>query len=99
MNAPVEDILTTLADAIAERVAQRLVLNGQERRPQTARPLPDFYSEAEVAKRSGLSVRTLQGWRQKGGGPPAVKAGRRVLYSRLDFEAWLAAHSRRGRAA
>lgn len=32
---------------------------------------------------------TIRYWRSKGEGPPAVKVGRRYLYSKSDVEAWL----------
>jgi predicted DNA-binding transcriptional regulator AlpA len=42
-----------------------------------------------AARLIGLSVATLAKMRCMGGGPPFVKAGRRVLYRRADIKAWL----------
>jgi len=42
-----------------------------------------YLSEKHLAKRWGISFRTLQRWRWKGTGPPYVKIGGRIRY-RLD---------------
>jgi predicted DNA-binding transcriptional regulator AlpA len=39
-------------------------------------------NENEAAQFLGLSSRTLQAWRVRGGGPPYVKIGRAVRYQR-----------------
>lgn len=49
-------------------------------------------SEQEAAAHLGvLSVRTLQDWRRKGAGPAYFRLGRRVAYSVVDLDAFLAA--------
>ena len=51
-------------------------------------------TEKEAAKFLGYSVRALQNWRLRGGGPPFVKvSSRSVRYRRGDFRDW--AHERR----
>ena len=50
---------------------------------------------AEMAYLLGLSVRTLEGLRLRGGGPPYVKFGRSVRYGRRDGLAWAAGKLRR----
>jgi hypothetical protein len=42
-----------------------------------------------AARLIGLSMATLAKMRCMGGGPPFVKAGRRVLYHRGDLRHWL----------
>lgn len=43
-----------------------------------------------VARILGLSERTIEGMRVRGGGPPFVKvSGRRVRYRRSDLEVWM----------
>ena len=53
-------------------------------------PDPDTsLNENQAAEFLGLSVRTLQAWRVRGGGPLYVKIGRSVRYQRrqlLDFQ-------------
>ena len=39
-------------------------------------------NENQAAEFLGVSVRTLQAWRVRGGGPPYVKIGRAVRYQR-----------------
>ncbi len=39
-------------------------------------------NEMQAAIFLGISVRTLQAWRVRGGGPPYVKIGRAVRYQR-----------------
>jgi predicted DNA-binding transcriptional regulator AlpA len=43
--------------------------------------LSTLLTEAQVAEKWGLSRKTLQAWRIKGGGPKYVKMGRSVRYS------------------
>ncbi|MFG1393714.1 helix-turn-helix transcriptional regulator [Xanthobacter agilis] len=56
--------------------------------------LPVLFSETEVAAHFGLSKRTLQTWRVRGGGPQYMKIGRRVLYAEADLLAFLGARGR-----
>lgn len=46
-------------------------------------------SEKQAAGVLGLSIRTLQSWRLRGGGPMFVKAGRAVRYRTADLERWV----------
>ena len=43
----------------------------------------------ESARLLGLSPRTLEKWRYEGSGPPFLKMGRRVLYTKEDLVAWM----------
>ena len=47
-------------------------------------------STRDAAEYLGLSPKTLETNRTRGGGPPFVKLGRRVVYRRGDLDAWLA---------
>jgi hypothetical protein len=53
-----------------------------------ATPEQCFMSEREAARFLGLSVRTLQGMRYRGGGPRYHKFGRSVRYTREDLITW-----------
>jgi excisionase family DNA binding protein len=44
----------------------------------------------QAARHLGLSPATLETLRTRGGGPPFVKLGRRVVYRREDLDIWLA---------
>lgn len=48
-------------------------------------------SEREAAGHLGISVRTLQDWRQRRTGPAYSKVGRRVVYDVIDLDAFFAA--------
>jgi predicted DNA-binding transcriptional regulator AlpA len=50
---------------------------------------------AEAAYLAGLSARTFEAFRLKGGGPSFVKLGRAVRYRRGDVLAWATAKLRR----
>jgi excisionase family DNA binding protein len=52
-------------------------------------PREELLTETETAALLHVSVRTLRRWRQQGSGPPAHKAGRRVLYAKGEVLAWL----------
>lgn len=56
------------------------------------KPLLD---EKQAAEALGVSARTLQGWRHKGGGPPFFKLGRLVRYDPDDLAEWAAARAQR----
>ena len=47
-----------------------------------------YFNEKDVAKRLGLSVKTLQNWRTKGIGPRWIKIGRSVRYRLRDIIAF-----------
>lgn len=81
--------LDKLADAVADRVMERIGGGGDER--------PECMSTRELAAMIGLGEITLQQMRHRGEGPPFVKLGRRVIYRRADVDAWLA-ENRKGAA-
>jgi predicted DNA-binding transcriptional regulator AlpA len=53
--------------------------------------LADFLEQEEAAAELKVCRRTLDRWRRLGEGPPIIKLGRRVLYSRSSLLAWIAA--------
>lgn len=60
----------------------------------------EFLAEDDVARRLGVSERTLMRWRGTGEGPPFVRLGsRRIAYRLADVEAWAAARTFASRAA
>ena len=51
---------------------------------------PDaLLNESQASQLLGVSVRTLQGWRLRGGSPVYVKVGRCVRYRRRDLVSWV----------
>lgn len=54
-----------------------------------------FLSVKQVSERWGgqVKVRTLNNWRQTGGGPPYVKVGGSILYKLSDIVAWEASRT------
>lgn len=55
---------------------------------------PDgLLTEAQAADFLNLSIRTLQAWRVRGGGPLFVRLGRSVRYRRADIQSWLDANA------
>lgn len=69
-----------IADAVADGVAQRLASRDEARSHVKSSNQPEFLNEAAVSAKTGLSRRTLQGWRGRGLGPTWTRAGGRVLY-------------------
>ena len=52
----------------------------------------DLLSTQQLAMDFGLSFRTLENWRQNGGGPPYIRCGGRLVrYRRRDAADWLTA--------
>jgi hypothetical protein len=60
----------------------------------TATPIKALHDEKREAARLGFSVRTLQQWRLKGGGPPYLKIGSAVRYNPEAVDAWLSERTR-----
>jgi excisionase family DNA binding protein len=50
--------------------------------------LASYLTQSEAAIHLRLSERTLERWRVEGGGPTFRRFGRRVVYSKVDLEAW-----------
>ena len=51
---------------------------------------PLLLAEKEAAKILGFSERTLQKWRNLGGGPRFVRVSRRAIrYRQVDLDAWI----------
>ena len=55
---------------------------------------PEHLSEKLLARRWGLSHRTLERWRHDGHGPVYLKIGSRVVYQRSDIETYEAGRRR-----
>ena len=64
------------------------------------RPIPEHPDSlllpSEVAAILGVSVRTLEGWRLRGGGPAFVQISARACrYRKFTLEAWITARQRK----
>ena len=54
------------------------------------RPMEALLNQRQAASLIGVSERTLECWRCRGGGPPFVKISRRaVRYRRQDIDQWV----------
>jgi excisionase family DNA binding protein len=83
------DDLTELADAVADRVLQRLAdVVLPEPAPAPAATASTWLTTTEAARYLGLGKSTLEIWRMAGKGPTFTKAGGRVRYARSDLDAW-----------
>lgn len=81
---------------VTNDLAQRNALDGFSTHDGALRlPLdPDvLLTEQQTAILLGVSVRGLQGWRLRGGGPQYVKCGRLVRYRRCDLLHWMDART------
>ena len=56
--------------------------------------MSEYLNIAEAATLANLGTSTLNKKRITGGGPDFLKIGRRVVYPRDSFEAWLRSHRR-----
>ena len=61
-----------------------------ERPARMGDALRRLHTEKQEAERLNVSVRTLQAWRCKGGGPPFLKLGSAIRYDPSETDAWLA---------
>lgn len=55
----------------------------------SASPIKALHDEKTEAARLGFSIRTLQMWRLRGGGPPFLKIHSAVRYIPEQVDAWL----------
>jgi len=63
---------------------------------QTQNDPYQLLTEAQAADLICYSQRTLQNWRQRGGGPKYVKvSAKSIRYQRRDVLDWIEAHKRR----
>jgi predicted DNA-binding transcriptional regulator AlpA len=60
------------------------------------KPTRRYLNERELAEYTGIRVRTLQGWRLYGKGPPWVRFGGAVRYDMQAFERWVASQPHGG---
>lgn len=51
--------------------------------------MDELLTEQQAAALLHVSVKSLQGWRSRGGGPPFIKLGRCVRYALADLEAFV----------
>jgi predicted DNA-binding transcriptional regulator AlpA len=58
-----------------------------------ATDLDPALNETQAAEFLGVSVRTLQAWRVRGGGPRYCKIGRAVRYRRCELVSFQEAHT------
>lgn len=54
-------------------------------------PAPAYFNVHQAAAYISCSRKQLEGWRSAGSGPPFIKIGRHVRYSRRDLDEWMAA--------
>lgn len=57
-------------------------------------PVRRLVGERAAADRLGVSARTLQTWRWKGGGPPFVRLGSAIRYDLATLDGWVASNTR-----
>ena len=57
-------------------------------------PAPDLMDTDQTAGYLRVSTSSLNQWRSNGNGPPFMKVGTLVRYSRADLDAWLASRRR-----
>lgn len=70
-------------------------LDGLRRGAESPPPMEPPVDTRRAAEITGLSPRTLEKFRQQGGGPLYLKLNRKVLYLPEDLRRWLAARRRR----
>jgi hypothetical protein len=89
-----------LLDAVIERIAQRVAESVADKlldlQPKSPTQEARYLNERAVAGHIGISMKTLEGWRYLGHGPPYQRAGRKVLYEITALQEWLAGGGKAG---
>ncbi|MEX3007205.1 helix-turn-helix transcriptional regulator [Hoeflea sp. TYP-13] len=52
-----------------------------------------YLNAQQASSLLGIAISTLAKWRLSGTGPEYAKLGRRIIYRRVDIDAWLARNS------
>ena len=69
----------------------------EETKPKrTPAVAPRMLRTPEAAGYLGVSVRTLEDWRYRSGGPACVHIGKLVRYDIKDLDAWIEEHKKAG---
>lgn len=48
-----------------------------------------FLTPREFADLMRVSIRTVETWRSRGGGPPFARVGKHVVYDKIDVDLWI----------
>lgn len=64
-----------------------------DQKQRTVESTPPLFDERALAETLSVSVKAIQSWRYKGGGPKFVRLGRAVRYRPEDVEVWLVANT------
>jgi hypothetical protein len=62
----------------------------EDETPHTDHVLAGYMTAEELAAELDMAVITLALWRMRQKGPPYVKVGRKILYSRTTVKDWIA---------
>ena len=69
--------------------------HSDDKTPDTDRVLAGYMAAAELAAELDMAVMTLALWRMRQKGPPYIKVGRKILYSRTTVKDWIASQVRK----
>jgi hypothetical protein len=64
--------------------------HSEDETPHTDHVLAGYMTAEELAAELDMAVITLTLWRMRQKGPPYVKVGRKILYSRTTVKDWIA---------
>lgn len=79
-NALTQEALARAAEALADAA-------------RASGPATEYLNTEQAARYLGLSKVRLEMWRCRGGGPPYVRIGTRIIrYRRSQLDAWMAEH-------
>ena len=70
-----------------------------ETRAERTDPEQRYMTAEQVTRELPVAKATLAKWRWNGTGPNYVKLGARVMYRRVDLDAWIASNTRSPAAA
>ena len=74
--------------SIARMSAHRFSYTQRKRAPRIS-SMDQLLTEAEVADYLRISLATIRRWRAEGTGPPWLRVGRGIRYSRRSLDAWV----------
>jgi hypothetical protein len=85
-------------------IAMQFPHDSEDKAPEIDHVLAGYMTIEELATELDMAVITLATWRMRQKGPPYVKVGRKILYSRTTVKDWIASQvhtplqaARRGR--
>jgi excisionase family DNA binding protein len=100
VGVDLQEIIDAFADAVADRLAERMQPIKESKPARNPPPMaaPEWVTTKQAAKALNCSYQFLEKLRTQGGGPDFSKVGASVRYRREDLDTFMAARKQKNTA-